>query len=131
MSPVTIFLARLLGVYCVIIAVSMLVRRRETIGTINAMVADPGQIMLAAVFALFGGLAMVLGHNVWSGRPLTIVVTVVGWIITAKGTMLLMAPSAALARFYRACRYEQLFSLYMVLVLALGGYLAWAGFSGG
>jgi hypothetical protein len=28
---------------------------------------------------LLGGLAMVLAHNVWSGGPLPVIVTLIGW----------------------------------------------------
>ena len=62
MSDLTIFLARLIGAYCLVVAVTMLVRRRETVRTINAMVADGGQIMIAGVIEKFsyGGALCVL-----------------------------------------------------------------------
>jgi hypothetical protein len=66
----TIFIARLVGCYCVVVALAMLARRRETIATINAMVDDPGVIMLAGVIALAGGLAVILGHDIWWGPTL-------------------------------------------------------------
>jgi hypothetical protein len=36
------------------------------------------------------GVAMVVGHNVWSGGALPLVVTPVGWLILAKGLLLLV-----------------------------------------
>jgi hypothetical protein len=35
------------------------------------------------------GLALVLGHNVWSGGPLAIAVTLMGWATLVKGLALL------------------------------------------
>ena len=128
MTPLTLYLARLAGFYCLIVAASMLLRRRETIAAINAMVKEPGQIMLAGVIALGAGQAMILGHNDWSGGPLTIAVTLFGWAATVKGTALLVLPSGALEKGYAALNYERLFSLYMIGTLALGGGLVWASF---
>jgi len=130
MSPVTIFLARLVGAYCALIALTMLIRKRETIATVNAMVEDSGAIMIAGVFALAAGLAMILGHNVWSGGPLTVAVTVVGWVVALKGFSLLVLPRAALTAGYRALRYEGMFTAYMVATLALGLGFLWASFRG-
>ncbi len=129
MPFLTVFLAKLLGIYCVVIAAAMLLRRRETIGTINAMVDDPGMIMIAGVIALAGGVAMVLGHNVWTGGVFSVAVTVVGWVIAAKGAMLLLMPNSMLRGFFDALRYEQFFTLYMGVTLVLGLCLTVAGFS--
>ena len=129
MPFLTVFLAKLIGIYCVVIAAAMLLRRRETIRTINAMVDDPGMIMIAGVIALMGGIAMVLGHNVWTGGVLPIAVTVGGWVIAAKGAMLLLMPSSMLRRFFEALRYDRFFILYMGVTLLLGICLAGAGFS--
>jgi hypothetical protein len=124
----TIFLARLLGLYCAIIALSMLLRRRETIAPINAMINDPGAIMIAGVIALAGGLAVILGHNVWQGGWLAVAVTCIGWVMAAKGTMLLLLPSAQIKKFYKSLYCERFFALYMGGTLLLGLALLWGSF---
>jgi len=126
MSDLTIFLARLIGAYCLVVAVTMLVRRRETVRTINAMVADGGQIMIAGVIALGAGLAVILGHNIWTGGAVTIAVTIVGWVVALKGVSLLALPAGGLRRGFNAFHYERLFYVYMIATAALGAWLAWA-----
>lgn len=126
MSFLTVFLARLFGVYCLVIAAAMLIRRRETITTINAMIEDPGAIMLAGVVALAVGVATILGHNVWAGGPLTVAVTVVGWAAALKGVWLLATPSAILGKVYAAMNLEQFFTAYMGVTLAVGAVMIWA-----
>ncbi len=128
MSFLTEFLARLIGVCCVVTAVSMLIKRRETIATITAILEDPGAIILSGVIALAVGVAVVLGHNVWSGGVLPVVVTLVGWTAAIKGAWLLATPSAMLRKMYAAMHYERFFVVYMAGTLALGAYLVWAGF---
>jgi hypothetical protein len=116
----TIFLARLIGLYCALIALSMLLRRRETITTINSMIDNPGDIMLAGVIALAAGLAIIIGHDVWSGGTLSIAVTCLGWVVAAKGAMLLLLPAPWLKGFYESLSYERFFTLYMGATLVLG-----------
>jgi hypothetical protein len=124
----TIFIARLVGCYCVVVALAMLARRRETIATINAMVDDPGVIMLAGVIALAGGLAVILGHDIWWGGWLAIAVTLVGWVMAAKGAMLLLLSAPQLKYFYKTLQYEKFFNLYMGVTLVLGLVLLAGGF---
>src|SRR5271165_5238634 len=120
MTFLTIFLARFIGLYCVAIALAMWLRRRETVATINAMAAKPELIMLSGVIALAGGLACVLGHNMWSGGALSVAVTCVGWVVLAKGVLLLALPAPLLRRFFQALHYEALFPVYMGATLLLG-----------
>ena len=129
MSFTTVFVARLIGIYCVVVAASMLTKRREAIATINAMIENPGAIMLSGVIALMIGLAVILGHNVWTGGVLPVAVTLVGWTAAIKGAWLLATPTSTLRKMYSAMNYERFFVVYMGGTLALGAYLIWASFA--
>lgn len=124
----TIFLARFFGLYCAVIALAMLSRRRETIATITAMIDEPGSIMIAGVIALASGIAVILGHDIWQGSWLVIAITVLGWAVAAKGALLLLLPARVLKKLYKAMRYNQFFNVYMGITLALGLALLWGGF---
>jgi hypothetical protein len=128
MDPLTLFLAHLIGLYCLVIAATMMLRRRETIRTVNAMVANPGLIMISGVIALAGGLAMILGHNIWTGGTLAVIITLIGWVVTLKGAMLLTLSSHSLQKLFLGMRYERWFIFYMGGTLLLGLYLFWASF---
>ncbi len=125
----TRFLSRLLGLYCIIIAVAMLVHRETVLETITALVHDRPSIFIIGVITLFAGLAMVLVHNVWSGGAATVVVTLLGWLTLLKSLpFLFLSPGAAVDFYLGALHYAQLFYLYATFSLALGVYLAYAGF---
>ena len=126
MSFATVLLARLIGIYCVVVAAAMMIKRRESIATVNAMVEDPAAIMLSGVIAVLVGVAVVLGHNVWTGGVLPVSVTLVGWVAAIKGAWLLATPSAMLRKMYAAMQYERGFVAYMGATLMLGAYLVWA-----
>jgi hypothetical protein len=82
MSTLTIYLARLIGLSAVLLVAALLVRGSALI---TATVADGPVMLVYAIFSLAAGLAIILGHNVWSGGTLSVIVTLVGWLIFAKG----------------------------------------------
>ncbi len=72
---------------------------------------------------------MIVGHNIWSGGALPIVVTLIGWLMTIRGIALLALSPEALGKVFEALRYDERFYLYMGVVVVLGLYLSVAGFS--
>ena len=129
MLPLTIFLAKLLGLYCIILAVTMMARKKSAVATMKAAVRNPPLLLLLELIALIAGLAIVIGHNVWSGGALPVVVTLLGWMMLIRGVGLLALRPEAVVKLFEALRYEELFYLYMGATLILGLYLAYAGFS--
>ena len=63
---------------------------------------------------------IVLGHNVWSGGALTVVVTLSGWAALPKGVSLLLVPPEQMAAAYKGLGFERFFYVWMGVVLALG-----------
>jgi hypothetical protein len=129
MSLLTIFLAKLLGLYCIIVALAVMTRKQSTVATLKALIANPPLLLLVEVLGLAGGLAMIIGHNIWSGGALPVVVTLVGWLMAIRGAGLLALSPNATMKLFEALRYEQLFYFYMGATLLLGLYLIYAGFS--
>jgi hypothetical protein len=129
MSPLTIYLAKLFGLYCIIFALAMMAHKRDGVDAILALVRSPPLMLFVEVIGLMAGLALVLGHNVWSGGALPVVVTLLGWLILIRGAALLALPEDAKIRLFEALRYEERFHFYMGAALILGAYLTLAGFS--
>ena len=128
MPPLTTFLAKLLGLCCIIVALAMMTRKKSAIATLNALIRDPPLLLLAEVLGLAAGLALVLGHNIWSGGALPIVVTLLGWLMAIRGAALLAVSPDTTMRLFNALRYEERFYWYMGGTLLLGLYLTIAGF---
>ena len=89
MLPLTVFLGKLIGLYCIIVALTLMAHKQRTVDTVKALIGNPPLLLIVEVIALIAGLAMVLGHNVWSGGALPVVVTLVGWLMTIRGAALL------------------------------------------
>jgi hypothetical protein len=129
MSPRTLFLSRLIGLYCILVALSMMSRRQATVETVTALLQNPSLIFIVGVITLAAGLAMVLAHNLWSGGALVVVVTLVGWITLFKSLLFLFLPPEMEAGvFLGQLHYQQLFYLYGAFSLVLGVYLTYGGF---
>ncbi|MFZ0135525.1 MAG: hypothetical protein WAK89_00575 [Candidatus Sulfotelmatobacter sp.] len=129
MSPRTHFLSRLFGLYCILLALSMMTRKQATVETVTAIVQSPSMMLILGVITLAAGLAMVLAHNIWSGGVLVVVVTLVGWITLIKSLFFLFLPPEMDARlFLEQLHYQQLFYVYTALSLVLGVYLTYGGF---
>lgn len=128
MLPRTIFLGRLIGLFFILVALSMFVHKQSFIATLPRLISDRPLVLIIGMIASVAGLAMVLAHNVWSGGVLPIVVTIVGWIILIRGLLLLFLSPEALATIFEAIHFEDLFYIYAAISLALGLYLTYAGF---
>ena len=129
MSPLTDYLARLFGVAGVLMCLALVARPKASIETMQSMTRNPGLILITGIFTLIAGVAIVVGHNDWSGGPLTVAVTALGWVTLIKGFALTALPAGALQRLYRAMHYPQRFALVMAIALILSAWLAWAAFT--
>jgi hypothetical protein len=126
MSKLTVYLARLIGLFALLVGAACLVRGNAVVET---AVADGPVMLVYAVVSLAAGLAMILGHNVWSGGTLPVVVTLVGWLILAKGLLLFFVTPEALTQLLERMQYGEHYSLYIAPSLVIGLYLTWAGFT--
>ena len=129
MPPLTIYLAKLVGLYCIIVAFAMSANKQRALKTVNEWVRSPPLMMLTSVITIALGLALVIGHNVWRGGALPITVTIVGWLTLIKGLTFLALPPAQCVRLYDGLQYERFFFVFMGVSLALGLYLSIAAFS--
>ncbi len=130
MSPRTVFLSKLIGLYCILAALSIMARGQATVETITALLQNSPMMFVLGVITLLAGLAMVLAHNVWSGGALPVVVTLVGWITLIRSLLILFLPPEMVRRlFFGQLRYQQLFYLYGAIALVLGVYLTYSGFT--
>jgi hypothetical protein len=126
MSRLTIFLARLIGLFTVLVVAGLLARGS---GIVETAVANGPVMLTYAIISLAIGLAMILGHNVWSGGALPVVVTLVGWLTLAKGVLLMFLTPEALNRVFERMQYAEHVNLSVAPALVIGLYLTWAGFT--
>jgi len=130
MSPRTIFLSKLFGLYFILVSLPMMLHKQAVIEMVTGLLRDPSMMFVFGVLALVAGLAMVLGHNIWSGGVLPVVVTIIGWLALIKGLLFLLLFSGGAEGLYLGTlHFSQLFYLYMAICLAIGACLTYGGFA--
>ncbi|MGO9358623.1 MAG: hypothetical protein ACLP1D_13265 [Xanthobacteraceae bacterium] len=129
MHTLTIFLAKLIGLYVVLMAGGMLINRTSALAAIDGMIRSPQLLLFAGIVWLPAGLALVIGHNVWSGGALAVVVTLIGWVALVKAVALIAVPQDRMLQLYRSMHYDRWFSIYMAVILLLGLVLTLAAFA--
>ena len=126
MSRSTVFLARSIGLFTICTVLGILIRGTAII---EVTVADRPVMFSYALISLAAGVAMIIGHSVWSGGALPVIVTVVGWLIFAKGLVLLLLTPEAVTASLARMHYGEHTYLYLTPAFAIGLYLTWAGFT--
>lgn len=130
MLPRTVFLSRLLALYYILAAISMFLHKQTYVETVTALLHNAPAMFLVSIFALLAGLAMVLGHNIWSSGTVAAVVSLIGWITLIKGLLFLfLSPQMESELFLSKLHYGQLFYMYATISLVLGVYLTYRGFT--
>jgi hypothetical protein len=123
MSLRTNYLSRLLGYYSVLVALAMIAHKQATVEMVQRMMGHGGAPFAMGLISVAIGLAMVLGHNVWSGGALPVVVTLIGWWSLVKGLLCLFLPAGVLAGLLGGPGYEHYFYVAPAISLLVGLYL--------
>ena len=129
MKPLTVYLGRLLGLFTLITSFWLLTERQTTLSTIPALLGNRPAMVIFAIIALAGGLAIVLAHNIWSGGALPILVTLIGWVMLIRGLLFLFLPPEATLYILAAILFERLFYIYLAIPFVLGIYLTYLAFT--
>ena len=123
----SIFLAKLLGPYFIIVAIGILFNLKTYQKLMGDFVKNSALIYLGGVIALFFGLLVVLFHNVWMASW-AVIITIFGWAGIIKGAWLIIFPNTV-AKFTEAYQKKTtLLVVHLIIILAIGILLAVKGY---
>lgn len=106
----------------------MMTHRARMWETVTLLVQDKPLMLVLGILTIFGGMALVLVHNIWSGA-LQVIVTLLCWLTLIKGVVILYLSPETLADFYiRNAHYGEILLLDAAVLLILGAYLTLKGF---
>ena len=122
----SLFLAKLIGLYLLAMGGLWIARGHEVLASVEEYSASRPAVFLSGIIALVVGLAMAIGHSVWelNWRGL---ITVFGYISIIKGGSLIGFPDWRRSQ-ADWMRNEIVSRIWLLVVLVLGGYLSWVGF---
>jgi hypothetical protein len=121
----SIFLAKVIGLYSVIIAVGLLVRPKQVDEFMVFLKHSPA-MYLSGFLALIIGVLLVVSHNVWP-NDWRVIITIFGWLSLIKGIVLLFFPTTSIRTVDTLVRGKILTS-FIIAYLILGLYLSYVGF---
>src|SRR5688572_14744603 len=89
----SIFLAKLLGPYCLIVATGVLLNQQSYRKVMEDIIHNGALMYLGGVIALIFGIWIVLVHNVWV-MDWPVIITLLGWIGLLKGVWIIVFPAS-------------------------------------
>ena len=115
----SLFLAQIIGPYCIIVGVGVLANRGYYEKMIDGFLKNEALLYFGGIIALLFGLLIVLTHNVWVvGWPA--VITIFGWLGLIKGAWLLVFPGTVHKFMKSYQKNSSLLVVQLVFVLIFG-----------
>lgn len=125
----TIFLSKLIGLYCLTLGVAYALQKDAVLTVAGALLHDAPLSLVLGIFLFLLGLAVIVGHNVWRGGLAPVLVTLLGWIAALKGAAFFVLSPAVSDNVMAATDFAQLYYVYMGITIAIGLYLTYRGFT--
>lgn len=122
----SMFLAKLLGLYMLIIAAELLLRRRELQAAFKDFGSSKGLIVFSGTISLLMGLAITIGHPVYE-MTFEGLITFLGYLLILRGVWRITFPTHVQKKFAH-CLHKGYWVIFLVLLI-VGLYLTNAGFS--
>ncbi len=120
----SLFLAKLIGLYLIIISLIWLFRKNKLETASKEALKEPAIIAFSGVFSLLVGLAIIIDHSIWeiSYKGL---ITLIGWLVIFISILRLGFPKQyrSLSQFLLQHRYAAI-----TILLLVGIYLVYEGF---
>ena len=123
----SLFLAKLFGLYLLIVAVLWAVRGDVISSVMEEFFASRPMLFLSGFLALAVGIAMAISHSVWelNWRGL---ITLIGYLSIAKGIARIGFPNVPQKAVGFLLKGTAIW-IWICIILVLGGYLTWVGFT--
>ena len=118
--------ARVLGPFFTIVAIVVALRSPDMPQLLSEFTASDVWPWVVGAFILLGGIAVVAFHQVWRG-PAAIIVSVLGWLLVARGIFLLAFPDTFASVANRVIGAVGVWQAVYVFVAVIGLYLSYVG----
>lgn len=123
----SIFLAKLFGLYFVIAGGIIMMRQRSFMPIFTEILGSRPLLLILGVAELLAGLAIVIAHPIftatWQG-----ILTLIGAWMAVEGIIYLAMPYTKVGRLMRQFNTPTWYTSGGLVAIVLGGYLAGKGF---
>lgn len=123
---ISIFLAKALGIYLLIVSSGMLVNSQNIKPILKDFLNNLPLLYLGGFIALIVGILIITSHNIWVG-DWRVLITIIGWMSFIKGTWLVVAPQVGHRLTAKWMQSHTAYVVTSLFDLAIGAYLYYAG----
>ena len=125
----SLFLAKLFGIYLLVVAVLWAIRRDAMSQVMDEFFASRTMIFMSGLLALVVGIAMAISHSIWEWNWRGLL-TLIGYLSIAKGVARIGFPDVPRKSAAYLLRANRVW-IWIGISAILGAYLTWAGFTNG
>jgi hypothetical protein len=123
----SLFLAKLFGIYFLIAFILLVTQKREMVQGIKSFVTNLPLLMFSGSISLLAGLAILIGHPVWTwGWP--VVITLLGLFMLIRGICRLGFPALSSKHIQTCLGHKNCMAWITIITFVLGVFLTWRGF---
>ena len=123
----SIFLAKLFGLYFLIAGVIVMYRQKSFMHIIMSVLGNEGLLMVVGACQLIAGLALLIAHPIWSPDWQGLITLIGAWICV-EGVFYLGAKHTRVMKWARMFNNSTWFTSGGLLSVVMGAYLAGKGF---
>lgn len=123
----TQLLTQSIGTFMTIVGLIFLLRHKYFTQKFKQFFSNHPLRLTVASGELLAGLFLAIGYNEWATIP-AIVLSVLGWAMTAEGILNLILKEQTIKRAYKQALTTKAFLTFSFLCTAVGVFLAGAGF---
>ncbi len=122
-----IFLAKLFGLYFLILGIIILIRRKAVMPAIGELTGNRPVLLTLAFIEIGAGLALVLAFPTitWDVQG---IFSVIGYMLLVEGLIYLASPYRTTQKFLKSFNRSEWFMSGAVAAVLVGGYLVAYGF---
>lgn len=122
----TLFLAKVFGLYLLVVGAGILFNKKGFEGAVNEIVASHGLAYISALVTLVIGILLILTHNVWVA-DWPVIITILAWVIFIKGALRVVYPKID-ADLSKALRKETYYTAIALGSILVGAFLTYQAF---
>lgn len=123
---ISIFLAKIIGIYLIIDGLSAITMHKELIPVVSE-IRNKTFFLGWGVFATIIGLLIVVSHNLWVA-PYQIVISMIGWFVFIKGVLILFLPVKILEEVISRLNKPVFYKAAGLVSILVGLWLTYHGF---
>lgn len=124
---VSIFLAKTIGLYLVIISAALMLKADEFKPMMLDMLRNPSLVLFSGIMALIFGILIVVSHNVWV-MDWRVIITLLGWLTLLKGVGRLFYPEFVMKKATKCVENKTSYNIMMLITLFIGLVLLYFGY---